>query len=114
MRRANIGAVPVVTDMETRKLEGILTDRDLAIKVVAEGRDPRSTRVEEVMESKLVSCRPEDDVAKALDVMARTQVRRVPVVDENGSIRGIIAQADVATRLGEPARTGEVVEEISS
>jgi CBS domain-containing protein len=113
MKREDIGPVPVVENEQTKKLVGIVTDRDLAIKVVAEGRDPRQVTVEEVMTRDLVTCKPEDNLQQALDVMASYQVRRIPVVTNDGRIVGIISQADIATRLGAPRETAEVVEEIS-
>ena len=113
MKTEDVGPVPVVDDQSTKKLVGIVTDRDLAIKVVAEGRDARNTRVEEVMSSDLVTCRPDDDLQKALDTMGQNQIRRIPVVDDNGGIVGIIAQADVATRTEDPASTEDMVEQIS-
>jgi CBS domain-containing protein len=113
MKAEDVGPVPVVEDQETKKLVGIVTDRDLAIKIVAEGRDPKSTRVEEVMTRDLVTCRPDDDLQKALDAMARHQVRRVPIVDNNGSIVGILAQADVVTRTEQPEKTEDMIEDIS-
>lgn len=113
MKRGDVGPVPVVATHDMKELIGIVTDRDLALRVVAAGRDPKTTKVEEVMTRDLVTCRPEEDVHRALDVMAEHQVRRVPVVDDNGIIVGIIAQADIATRMDEPERTAEVVSEIS-
>jgi CBS domain-containing protein len=113
MKRENIGPIPVIDDEQTRKLVGIVTDRDLALKIVAEGRDARSTKVEAVMTRKVVTCRAEDDVQKALDAMAEHQLRRIPVVDKEGKILGIIAQADVATRVNQPDKTAEVVKGIS-
>ncbi|PYS29189.1 MAG: hypothetical protein DMF75_17695 [Acidobacteria bacterium] len=80
---------------------------------MAEARDIASTRIKDVMTTGAVSCQPDDDLQKALDAMEENQVRRIPVVDHNQKIVGIIAQADVATRLGEPKRTAAVVEEIS-
>ena len=113
MKRLNVGPVPIVESEETRKLVGFLTDRDLALKVVAEGRDPKSTKVEEVMTHKVVTCHLEDDLQKAMDVMAENQLRRIPVVDKSSKIIGIIAQADVATRLDQPVKTAEMVKDIS-
>ncbi|RIK42452.1 MAG: hypothetical protein DCC55_08775 [Chloroflexi bacterium] len=113
MKSEDIGPVPVVENHETKKLVGIVTDRDLAIKVVAEGRDPKQTRVEEVMTRELVTCRPEDDLQQVFQAMADHQVRRIPVVTTDGRIVGIIAQADIATRVDQPEPTAEVVEEIS-
>ena len=90
-----------------------MTDRDLALKVVAEGRDPQKTKVEEVMTRKLVTCHADDSVENAMKAMAQYQLRRIPVVDDNNRLVGIISQADVATRVDEPEKTAEVVKEIS-
>jgi CBS domain-containing protein len=109
----NIGSLPVVRDLQTTTLIGIVTDRDLTVKVVAEGRDPKGIIVEEVMTPEPVSCHMEDNVQRALRIMAEHQVRRVPVIDDNGCLVGIIAQADIATRIAEPDKTAQVVEEIS-
>jgi len=113
MKDENVGVIPIIEDEDTKTLLGIVTDRDLALRVVAEARDLDSTRIKDVMTTGAVSCQPEDDLQKALDAMEENQVRRIPVVDSNQKIVGIIAQADVATRLGEPKRTAAVVEEIS-
>ncbi len=113
MMRENIGPIPVIDHEQVRTLVGIVTDRDLALKIVAEGRDAKTTNVESVMTRKVVTCRAEDDVQKALDAMAEHQLRRIPVVDKEGKILGIIAQADVATRVNQPDKTAEVVREIS-
>ena len=113
MKDENVGVIPIIEDEDTKTLLGIVTDRDLALRVVAEARDLDSTRIKDVMTTGAVSCQPEDDLQKALDAMEENQVRRIPVVDSNQKIVGIIAQADVATRLGEPESTAAVVEEIS-
>jgi len=114
MKDEDIGPVLIVDDShDGKRLVGIVTDRDLAIKVVGEGRDPKSTRVEDVMTGSLVTCRADDDVENAMRAMAQNQLRRVPVVDDSGQLVGIISQADVATRLNEPQSTAEVVKEIS-
>ncbi|HEU0295377.1 MAG TPA: CBS domain-containing protein [Anaerolineales bacterium] len=113
MKSENIGAIPVIENEQTKKLVGIVTDRDLALKVVAEGRDAKSTKVGAVMTHKVVTCRADDDLQKALDAMAEHQLRRIPVVDNDNTILGIIAQADVATRVDQPEKTAEMVKEIS-
>ena len=114
MKDEDIGPVLIVDDTnDGKRLVGIVTDRDLAIKVVGEGRDPKSTRVEDVMTDSLVTCRADDDVENAMRAMAQNQLRRIPVVDDNGQLVGIISQADLATRLNEPQSTAEVVKEIS-
>ncbi len=113
MKHNNIGSVPVVDSDETKNLIGIVTDRDLVLKVLSEGRDAKSTRVETVMTRKVVTCRPDDDVQKALEAMSEHQLRRIPVVDNENKILGIIAQADMATRVNQPEKTGNMVKEIS-
>jgi CBS domain-containing protein len=113
MKNENVGAIPVVAEQQSRSLVGIVTDRDLALKIVAEGRDPEKTKVEEVMTTGVLACRTTDDIETALEVMEEHQIRRIPVVDDNVQVIGIIAQADIATRLNEPEKTAEVVEEIS-
>jgi CBS domain-containing protein len=113
MRRADVGLVPVVSEDSPARLIGVLTDRDLALKVVAEGRDPRSTAVSDVMTADPIACQPDVAIEAVMDLMASHQVRRVPIVDAEGAIVGIVAQADIATRLSSPAETGQVVQAIS-
>jgi CBS domain-containing protein len=113
MKSGNIGSIPVVENQQTKRLVGIVTDRDLALKIVAEGRDAKSTKVEALMTRKVVSCHAEDDLQKALDAMAENQLRRIPVVDNDNRILGIIAQADVATRVDQPEKMAAMVRDIS-
>lgn len=113
MKNEDIGPVLIVNGGEKQTLVGIVTDRDLVLKVIAEGLDPQNTRIEQVMSKKLVTCYADDDVEAAMNAMAQFQLRRIPVVGENMQLLGIISQADVATRAGEPERTAEVVKEIS-
>lgn len=113
MKNEDIGPVLIVSNDDDKTLVGIVTDRDLVLKVIAEGLDPQATNVEQVMSKKLVTCREDDDVDAAMNAMAQFQLRRIPVVGENMQLVGIISQADVATRAGEPEKTAEVVKEIS-
>jgi CBS domain-containing protein len=113
MKEEDIGPVLVVDNEQSRTLVGIVTDRDIVLKVIAEGRDPKTTRVGDAMSKKLITCRAEDDVDVAMQAMAQYQLRRVPVVEGNMMLVGIISQADVATRANEPEKTAEVVKEIS-
>ena len=113
MKSKDFGSVPIIENEQTKKVVGIVTDRDLTLKIVAEGRDPKSTKAEEVMTRKVVTCRAEDDLQKALDAMSEHKLRRIPVVDNNNGIVGIIAQADVATRFDQPEKTAAVVKGIS-
>lgn len=112
MQREDVGLVPVVSDSNT-KLIGVLTDRDIVLKVVAAGRDPRGTAVSEVMTSDLITCLPQESVESVMELMATRQVRRIPIVDKDGAIVGIVSQADIATRLANPEETGQVVQAIS-
>ena len=109
MKGEDAGIAPIV---DGDRLVGVLTDRDIAIKVVAEGRDPKETKVEEIASTNLVTIDPQQDLDEALRLMAQHQVRRLPVVEEDGKLVGIVAQADVA-RHADAERTGKVVEEIS-
>jgi CBS domain-containing protein len=109
MRDEDVGLAPVV---EGDRLVGTLTDRDIAIRVVAEGRDPESTTVKDVASTDVVTIDPEQELDEALRLMADHQVRRLPVVEEDGRVVGVVAQADVA-RLSDDRKTGEVVERIS-
>lgn len=113
MKTENVGSVPICDDRQNKQLLGIVTDRDLAIKVIAEGRDGNRVTADEIMTRQPATCQPGDDVNKVFSLMEKNQVRRVPVVDDDGHLIGIIAQADVATRSAQPEKTAEVVEQIS-
>ena len=109
MRDEDVGLAPIVAG---DRLVGTLTDRDIAVRVVAEGRDPEQAQVREVMSTDLVTVDPQQDLDEALRLIASNQVRRLPVVEEDGKLVGVVAQADVAQRAGNE-QTGRVVEEIS-
>jgi CBS domain-containing protein len=113
MKSENVGSIPVIDNVRAQKLVGIVTDRDLALMIVAEGRDAKSTKVEAVMTRNVVACHADDVLQKALDAMSEHQLRRIPVVDNDNKILGIIAQADVATRIDQPEKTAAMVKEIS-
>jgi len=108
MRDEDAGVVPIT---EGDNLAGVITDRDIAIRAVAEGRDGQTT-VREIASQDVVTIDPEQELDEALRLMAQHQVRRLPVVEEDGRLVGIVSQADVA-RHGDDTRTGEVVEQIS-
>jgi len=113
MREENVGSIPVIDSQSTRRLAGIVTDRDLALQVVAAGRDVNLTKVGDVMTYKVITCHVDDVVQMAVDAMAEHQLRRIPVVDDDYKIVGIISQADVATRVDKPEETAKMVKEIS-
>ena len=110
MRDGDMGAVPVVDD---GKLVGIVTDRDIVIRAVAEGRDA-ATHVGDVMTTELFTVTPDDFVFEAIRLMGDKQIRRVPVIDNNGALVGIIAIADVALETEDEREIAETMEEISS
>jgi CBS domain-containing protein len=109
MEQEDTGVVPIV---EGERLVGVVTDRDITLQVVARTKDPKSTKVTDVASRDLVTIDPQQDLDEALRLMAQHQVRRLPVVEEDGRLVGIVAQADVA-RKGDDARTGDVVQKIS-
>lgn len=113
MKREDVGSVPVVYSQEDRKLVGIVTDRDIVVKVLANGSGIERATVRDAMTADPACCQEEDDVTKAVHLMSERQVRRMPIVDEAGRLSGIIAQADVATRVNRDKTTGALVEAIS-
>jgi CBS domain-containing protein len=113
MKQQDVGSLPVVDSKNDRHLVGIVTDRDLVVKVLASGGDVGRTAVRDAMTSNPVSCHETDEVDKAVRLMSDRQVRRMPIVDQQGQLCGIIAQADVATRIHRDETTGELVEAIS-
>jgi CBS domain-containing protein len=108
MKQADAGMIPVVQD---QRLVGTVTDRDIAIRVVAEGRDANATTVGEIASRDVVTIGPDQDIAEALGLMAGNQIRRLPVV-EGEKLIGVVAQADVA-RNADERRVGETLERIS-
>jgi CBS domain-containing protein len=113
MKTEDVGAVPVVESAASRTLVGIITDRDIVVKLVAGGRSVENATVRDAMTNAPVTCCEDDDVSRAVSAMAERKVRRIPVVDGGGNLRGIIAQADIATRLHRDKTTGDLVEAIS-
>ncbi|MBF6301667.1 CBS domain-containing protein [Nocardia amamiensis] len=110
MAELNVGALPICG--EDNRLKGMLTDRDIVVKVIAQRKDPLGVDAGELGGEELVTVDANDDVRKVMSVMSQHQVRRVPVL-ENGQLVGIIAQADVATTV-ENTEAGSTVEAIST
>ncbi len=110
MREGDMGAVPVV---DSGKLIGIVTDRDIVVRAVAEGKTADTT-VGEVMTAELFTVAPDDFVFEAIRLMGDKQIRRIPVVDADGKLAGIIAMADIALESEDEREIAETLEEISS
>jgi CBS domain-containing protein len=109
MKSRDIGSLPVV---EGRKVSGVITDRDITIRVVAEGRDPGSTKVGEIMSREVVSVREDSDLKEAERLMHDRQLRRLPVVNAAGELVGYLAMAKVA-RTGSVQEAGQVLKGVS-
>jgi CBS domain-containing protein len=109
MKDEDVGLAPIV---EGDKLVGTVTDRDIAVRVVATGKDPETTMVKEIATKDVVTVDPSQDLTEAVRLMAQHQVRRLPVVEEDGRLVGVLAQADVA-QDATAEQTGRLVEQIS-
>ncbi len=110
MKGLDVGPLPVCTG---ERLEGMLTDRDITVRAVAEGRDPRTTKVHEVMTSEVVYAFEDQDVAEAARLMEEHQIRRVVVLNRNKQIVGIISSGDLAVHTGDERQAGKTLERIS-
>lgn len=98
MRDERTGIVPVIDNEQSQKIVGVVTDRDLCMNVVAEGRDPDAVTVQECMTALVVTCSVNDSVDRAMELMRENQIRRVPIVDAEGHVQGILSMADLVTR----------------
>jgi len=109
MRDENVGAIPVLDDDEN--LAGIITDRDIVVRAIAEGQDPSECTAEEILSEELHTIEPDSDIEMAADLMARHKIRRLPVV-EDGEIIGMISLGDISVK-GEEEHASEALEDIS-
>lgn len=131
MRDGDTGVIPVVephsmaaddqspergqaNSTDSARLVGLVTDRDIVIRALAEGKDPRATRVEEVMTTEVHTAHPNDRVIDTIRKMGDKQVRRIPIVDDQNNLRGIISMADIALETEEDRELADALEEISS
>jgi len=110
LKRLNIGSAPVCNG---RSLVGMITDRDIAVRAVADGRDPVNTPVEQVMTRDVIYCFDDQDVQEVADAMAASQVRRMPILNRQHELVGIVSLGDLAVDLADDEMTGEVLEEVS-
>lgn len=109
MRDCDCGAIPIV---ENDKVVGVITDRDITIRVIADNKNPQDVKVGDVMSKQIVTARVGDDVREVANIMEKHKVRRVPVVDEQGKCVGIVSQADIALKTNDRT-TGDLVQKVS-
>ncbi len=110
MRDSDVGMLPVT---EGKKLLGVITDRDICIRAVAEAKEPSITYVQTIMSKDVVSCPPDTEIRKAVDMMSQHQIRRLMIVDKNQELVGVIAQADVARDKSLNEQSERLVEKVS-
>lgn len=113
MAREDTGIVPVV---DGKKIIGLITDRDIVVRLVAEGKDPANARVKEAMSKSVRSVKEDTPINEVLDLMSNEQIRRVPVVNQNNELVGIVSIGDIASRdreTGKDGKVGQAIEEIS-
>ena len=110
MAREDTGVVPVV---DGKKVIGMITDRDIVVRLVAEGKDPANAKVNEAMTKTVRSVKEDSTINDALQMMSSAQIRRVPVVNNNNEIVGIVSMKDIATESRETSKVGKAVEQIS-
>jgi CBS domain-containing protein len=113
MKNQNVGMLPVIGGDGSRNLVGVITDRDITIRHVAEGHSSADCPVREAMTENVTTCRPDANIDEVMDVMGREQVRRIPIVDERGSLVGVVAQADVVLHARDEKKAERTIEEIS-
>src|SRR2546423_7151551 len=115
MRDERAGIVPIIENEQSQRIIGVVTDRDLCMNVVAEGRDPATVTVQECMTTKVVTCSPDDSIEKVTELMRENQIRRVPVVNDGGELQGIVALADVVERGNvKTTQTHETLKQVSA
>jgi CBS domain-containing protein len=110
MKELDVGPLPVC---DGERLLGMVTDRDIIVRAIAEGRDPRATEVRDVMTSEIVCCREDDDVRHAAKLMQDSQLRRLLVVNEEGRLVGIVSLGDIVLQTGDDKLAGKTLEKVS-
>jgi CBS domain-containing protein len=110
MKAFNVGMLPVIED---NQLVGAVTDRDITIRAIADGRDPASVKVRDVMTTDMAYCYEDQDIEEAARLMERRQIRRLPVLNRSQHLVGILSLGDIAVRTGREDLAGEVLERVS-
>ena len=112
MADENVGEIPIVDNKDHMKAMGVVTDRDIATRAVAKNKNPLQMKAQEVMTTPVVTVKQDADLTEVARLMEKNMIRRVPVVDENGMLCGIVAQADIALKSSD-RMTSDVVEKVS-
>ncbi len=112
MRQLDVGALPVVSNMVSKQLVGIITDRDLCVSAMAEGKDPHTTPIAAYFTKNVITCFPEDMLEACEQKMREHRIRRIPIVDQQNSCVGMVVQADLA-RVDKPESFQALINEIS-
>jgi CBS domain-containing protein len=112
MKEHNVGMLPVVENEGSRRLVGVVTDRDITIRHVAEGH-LSDCPVREAMTDNVSTCTADENVDKVMTLMAQEQVRRIPIVDERGDLVGVVSQADIVLEAGDERKAESTIEQIS-
>jgi CBS domain-containing protein len=110
MKELDVGLMPVC---DGERLRGLLTDRDITVRATAEGRDPSKTKVSEIMSADIVFCFEDQEIEEAISLMEVKQIRRVPILDRDKRLVGIVSLGDIAVRAGDQKLTGETLREVS-
>jgi CBS domain-containing protein len=110
MKRLDVGPLPVC---DGERLLGMITDRDITVRATSEGRDPRTTRVRDIMTGEVFYAFDDQDVREAAEIMQRAQIRRLPIVNRDKRLVGIVSLGDVAVQTGDEELAGEVLEDVS-
>ena len=111
MKSLDIGPLPVC---DGDKVVGMLTDRDITVRATAEGLDPKQTRVREVMSKELITCLEDQDVKEAAELMQSKQIRRVPILNKDKRLVGMLSLGDLAQRTQDSKLAGKTLEEVST
>lgn len=110
MKELDVGLMPVC---DGDRLKGMLTDRDITVRATARGCDPNQTKVSEVMSTDIAYCVEDQEIEEAISLMETRQIRRLPILNQEKQLTGIVSLADIAVHVGDRDLTGETLEEIS-
>ena len=111
MKQLDIGMIPVC---DGDRLRGMLSDRDITVRATAEGKDPTKTKVSEIMSTEIVYCLEDQEIEEAVSLMEARQIRRLPVLNQDKRLVGIVSLGDIAVHVGDRDLAGQTLQEIST